>query len=225
MLKKDWNYRRGDIYLVDLGEHRGNIQGKVRPVINIQNNSGNFFGPTLIVVPLTTELKKLEQPTHYVLQKQRGLDKTSMMDIIPSKDDVIKKKYLVAGTDVCGYISGLEFASLLGLTTQVPMQTEVVTNKATRRVREVSVGGFSVKLRKPRTFINQDNYCAMQLLDLVNDIDSLSELTGRELQKAISDYMDNIGLEFCDLLQYLDLYPDKIYKNLFEVGVLYGISA
>lgn len=147
------------------------------------------------------------------------------LDIIPSKDDVIKKKYLVAGTDVFGYISGLEFASLLGLTTQVPMQTEVVTNKATRRVREVSVGGFSVKLRKPRTFINQDNYCAMQLLDLVNDIDSLSELTGRELQKAISDYMDNIGLEFCDLLQYLDLYPDKIYKNLFEVGVLYGISA
>lgn len=59
MLKKDWNYRRGDIYLVDLGEHRGNIQGGVRPVINIQNNSGNLFGPTLIVVPLTTELKKL----------------------------------------------------------------------------------------------------------------------------------------------------------------------
>lgn len=57
MLRKDWNYRRGDIYLADLGEHRGNIQGGVRPVINIQNNSGNFFGPTLIVVPLTTELK------------------------------------------------------------------------------------------------------------------------------------------------------------------------
>jgi len=80
MLKKDWNYRRGDIYLVDLGEYRGNIQGGVRPVVNIQNNSGNFFGPTLIVVPLTTELKKLEQPTHYVLQKQRGLDKTSMSE-------------------------------------------------------------------------------------------------------------------------------------------------
>ena len=46
MLRKDWNYRRGDIYLADLGEHRGNIQGGVRPVINIQKNSGNFFGPT-----------------------------------------------------------------------------------------------------------------------------------------------------------------------------------
>ena len=80
MLRKDWNYRRGDIYLADLGEHRGNIQGGVRPVINIQNNSGNFFGPTLIVVPLTTKLKKLGQPTHCVLKKQRGLDETSMSE-------------------------------------------------------------------------------------------------------------------------------------------------
>ena len=62
------------------GEHRGNIQGSVRPVINIQNNSGNFFGPTLIVVPLTTKLKKLEQPTHCVLKKQRGLNETSMSE-------------------------------------------------------------------------------------------------------------------------------------------------
>ena len=64
MLKKDWNYRRGEIYLVDLGEHRGNIQGGVRPVINIQNNSGNSFGPT----------------THYVIEKQRGLNETSMSE-------------------------------------------------------------------------------------------------------------------------------------------------
>ena len=56
------------------------IQGGVRLVINIQNNSGNFFGPTLIVVPLTTELKKLGQPTHCVLKKQRGLDETSMSE-------------------------------------------------------------------------------------------------------------------------------------------------
>ena len=80
MLGKDWKYRRGDIYLADLGEHQGNIQGGVRPVINIQNNSGNFFGPTLIVVPLTTELKKLNLPTHCVLKKQHGLNETSMSE-------------------------------------------------------------------------------------------------------------------------------------------------
>ena len=46
MLRKDWNYRRGDIYLADLGEHRGNIQGGVRPVINIQNMSIPWHFPS-----------------------------------------------------------------------------------------------------------------------------------------------------------------------------------
>ena len=68
MLRKDWNYRRGDIYLADLGEHRGNIQGGVRPVINIQNNSGNFFGPTLIVAYHGAE----EAGTAYTLRSQKA---------------------------------------------------------------------------------------------------------------------------------------------------------
>ena len=34
----------------------------------------------MIVVPLTTELKKLGQPTHYVIEKQRGLNETSMSE-------------------------------------------------------------------------------------------------------------------------------------------------
>ena len=80
MLRKDWNYRRGDIYLADLGEHRGNIQGGVRPVINIQNNSGNFFGPTLIVVPLMQTCAPAQRPatkaeeagTAYTLRSQKA---------------------------------------------------------------------------------------------------------------------------------------------------------
>lgn len=72
---KFWNYRRGDIYLADLGEHHGHIQGGTRPVVVIQNEQGNRFAPTLIVVPLTTEVKKADMPTHYILRHQRGLDK------------------------------------------------------------------------------------------------------------------------------------------------------
>lgn len=75
---KFWNYRRGDIYLADLGEHHGHIQGETRPVVVIQNDYGNRFAPSLIVVPLTTEIKKTYQPTHYVLKHQRGLDKPCM---------------------------------------------------------------------------------------------------------------------------------------------------
>lgn len=75
---KSWNYRRGDIYLADLGEHHGHIQGGTRPVVVVQNEQGNRFAPTLIVVPLTSEVKKPDLPTHYVLRHQRGLDKPCM---------------------------------------------------------------------------------------------------------------------------------------------------
>lgn len=75
---KSWNYRRGDIYLADLGAHTGHIQGGARPVVVIQNDYGNRFSSTLIVVSLTAEIKKADMPTHYVLRHQRGLDKPCM---------------------------------------------------------------------------------------------------------------------------------------------------
>ena len=48
-----------------------------------------------------------------------------------SRDKVIEQKYLRADGARCGYISGALFANQLGLSTQVPLVCEVVTNKAT----------------------------------------------------------------------------------------------
>ena len=45
-MKDNWNYRRGDIYLVDLGTNIGSEQGGCRPVLAIQNNVGNHYGLT-----------------------------------------------------------------------------------------------------------------------------------------------------------------------------------
>ena len=64
MLRDNWNYRRGDVYLIDLPEPVNHIQGGLRPCINIQNEMGNRYSPNLLVYPLTTQLKKLGQKTH-----------------------------------------------------------------------------------------------------------------------------------------------------------------
>lgn len=67
-MKDTWLYRRGDIYLANLGTHYGSEQGGYRPVLLIQNNVGNYYGPTLIVAPITSRhLKKAKQPTHFAL--------------------------------------------------------------------------------------------------------------------------------------------------------------
>ena len=73
MMKENWVYRRGDIYMANLNPFKGSEQGGTRPVLVLQNNTGNLFCPTLIVAPLTTQVnKKKDQPTHYLLSGVRG---------------------------------------------------------------------------------------------------------------------------------------------------------
>ena len=69
---------RGQMYFADLNPIVGSEQGGFRPVLVIQNNVGNLFGPTIIVAPSTTEIKKMRQPTHIGIPPFFGLPKESM---------------------------------------------------------------------------------------------------------------------------------------------------
>ena len=61
-------YQRGDVVLIDVPiPSSGHVQGGKRPWVIVQNNMGNQFSPTSIVVPLTTKLKRLEMPTHVAI--------------------------------------------------------------------------------------------------------------------------------------------------------------
>lgn len=73
--------KRGDIHWVDFGETNGSEQGGIRPAIIIQNNVGNKYSPTVIVCPISSEIKKKELPTHVCLDKWRiyGLTKPSQV--------------------------------------------------------------------------------------------------------------------------------------------------
>ena len=96
-MKEDWNYRRGDIYLVDLGKNIGSEQSGCRPVLTLQNDIGNHFGPTLIVAPITSRVrKKTEQPTHYRLENMACLNNFSMvlLEQITTIDKSRVKKYM-----------------------------------------------------------------------------------------------------------------------------------
>lgn len=69
--------RRGAVYLADLGEYEGSVQGGTRPVVVLQNDVGNKFSPTTLVCPLTSKTKK-ELPTHVTLPTSVGLQKESV---------------------------------------------------------------------------------------------------------------------------------------------------
>ncbi|MDD4509327.1 MAG: type II toxin-antitoxin system PemK/MazF family toxin [Oscillospiraceae bacterium] len=61
-------YLRGDIYFANLGTGVGSEQEGSRPVLIIQNDTGNKFSPTVIVAAISSKVGvKAKLPTHYYM--------------------------------------------------------------------------------------------------------------------------------------------------------------
>ena len=76
----DTTVRRGDIYYADLSPVVGSEQGGVRPVLIVQNDTGNRHSPTVIAAAITSQLGKAKLPTHIALAAQgSGLPRDSVI--------------------------------------------------------------------------------------------------------------------------------------------------
>lgn len=79
--------KRGDIYKADLSPVVGSEQGGIRPVVIVQNDMGNRYSPTIIVVPITTRLNKRNLPTHTKLNNSNLLKESiALMEQIRTID-------------------------------------------------------------------------------------------------------------------------------------------
>lgn len=82
MMKENWVYCRGDIYCANLDPVVGSEQGGIRPVIVIQNDTGNKHAPTLIVATITTKIhKKANMPTHFVIYDNPAFKEASVVQL------------------------------------------------------------------------------------------------------------------------------------------------
>ena len=50
--------KRGDMFYADLSPVVGSEQGGIRPVLVIQNDTGNKYSPTVIVSAITSQMNK-----------------------------------------------------------------------------------------------------------------------------------------------------------------------
>ena len=119
-MRKNWVYRRGDIYIANLNPFKGSEQGGTRPVLVLQNNDGNFYCPTLIVAPLSSKLKKPNLPTHFLLKKGRGLMTDSIVELeqIKTIDKCRIQRYI--GKITPEQMSGVEEAIQKSLGMYIP---------------------------------------------------------------------------------------------------------
>ena len=63
----DTNVKRGDIFYADLSPVVGSEQGGTRPVLIVQNDTGNRHSPTVIAAAITSQTGKARLPTHISL--------------------------------------------------------------------------------------------------------------------------------------------------------------
>lgn len=72
--------KRGDIFYADLSPVVGSEQGGMRPVLIIQNDTGNKHSPTVIAAAITSQTGKARLPTHIELNAQSvGLSRDSVI--------------------------------------------------------------------------------------------------------------------------------------------------
>ena len=109
------NIKRGDVYYADLRPVIGSEQGGVRPVLVIQNDTGNKHSPTIIVAAITSKMHKAKLPTHIelncqeydivkdsviLLEQLRTIDKKRLKDKVCHLDgqimDTVNKALLIS---------------------------------------------------------------------------------------------------------------------------------
>lgn len=88
--------KRGDIFYVNLGTNIGSEVNKVRPCVVVQNDIGNKYSPTTIVVPIS-EGRCKNLPTHIKIKPWMlfdGLEKIAGTVLTEQIRTVDKERFL-----------------------------------------------------------------------------------------------------------------------------------
>lgn len=91
-----FDVKRGEMYYADLDPVVGSEQSGFRPVLIIQNDTGNRHSPTVVVAAITGKPKKENMPTHYPLPAGIGLETPSLalLEQVRTIDKVRLQSYI-----------------------------------------------------------------------------------------------------------------------------------
>lgn len=82
----------GNVYLAKLEERGEHLQNGLRPVVCISSNLNNKFSKVIVVIPLTTNLKRKNLPCHIALDSLREPSLALVEQITAiNKDSIVKK--------------------------------------------------------------------------------------------------------------------------------------
>lgn len=88
--------KRGEVWVGNLNPNRGNELGKIRPVLIVQADFLTEQGePTVIVLPLTTQVRAAKEPLHVTIPAREQLRETCQ--VVPEQPRTLDRRRLSHG--------------------------------------------------------------------------------------------------------------------------------
>lgn len=138
-----------------------------------------------------------------------------------SADNVAVHKYIMRRGKRVGFYSGYTLANRMGLSTQVPFIEEITSNYAPAPIREIVIHKRKYILRRPIVEITAENVKVLQFLDCLKDVDKCAEEDMIVCGQILTKYAKEHGITKTMVDKFIENYPMKVYKAIYETGVEY----
>jgi hypothetical protein len=153
------------------------------------------------------EIKRLQKGV-YCHVKQTVFGKTT-----PNIDEVVIKTLTVQNGTKIGYESGASLFNRLGLTTLIPRDIEITTNRYGGKLPE----GCHIKVRKPTVDVTDENWKYLQFIDLINELPNM-HIDAENPRKLLTRYAQKRQLDSLTLIYTARRhYSPKILQPLIDL--------
>lgn len=152
----------------------------------------------------------------YFMPNKNRVLKEAVTDV----NEIVRKLYIEdSSNDIVGYYSGINFARGLGLTTQTASKETIYSNLVSDKKREIEIQNIKFIINSPRFKVNKDNYKVLQIMDLIDNFEKVSEVSRENSISYIKRYLEDVSIEKDELLEIIRSYPLKTQVKYYEAGV------
>jgi predicted transcriptional regulator of viral defense system len=130
------------------------------------------------------------------------------------KDAVVKYKYIQdRHGNIKGYVTGARLFNRMGLTTQVPRMTEIVTNEYTGKNKVVRYGTL---VQRAKILVTNENYLYQQIIDIIENKNNI-QIEVDAPDAIIRNFYNDNNLDFATLYK-IGLERKMSSRNLERMG-------
>ena len=132
---------------------------------------------------------------------------------------VIENKYIrnEKGQRI-GYISGINFSNQIGLTSQTASVNTFYSNNVSNKKRKKKKKNSRLIINAPRVKVTDENYKLLQILDLLNEFEKLSEQDLKTAANKILEFLEKIKLKKEEVELIVSKYPLEAQVKFYKIG-------